>query len=232
MPSQGLTPAQFNVVHKASKILISKQEIDNVEKHMAVDIAAVFKGEPLTVMPVLKGGMSFGTHMMEHLDALECPHSMDYVHATRYANGLRGSKKVQWPRGKPDPKDIEGKNILLVEDLLEGGDTLQEIVNTLQAMNPKRIEVAVLFSKKDTRSENGLKEATYTGIKLEGKAFVYGRGLDLKQYGRGFGDLYEVNQEVLKQVLAAGRLVSFWRNRPPITEKTGAAKDTMGNSCN
>jgi hypoxanthine phosphoribosyltransferase len=126
---------------------------------------------------VLKGGVMFLTDLMRHL---EIPHSIDFLAISSYGQGVRESSG----RVRIDmdlSQDIAGKHILVVEDIIDSGYTMQYISSLLATRNPASIRICTLLSKPSRRQVD--LHLDYVGFEIPDK-FVFGYGLDLDEYFR------------------------------------------------
>jgi len=112
---------------------------------------------------------------------------VSYIHATRYADSLTGGS-IDW-LVRP-PKEIEGKTVLILDDILDQGITLREIVATCEAMKAKAVYTAVLFDKEIAKEKSY--SPNFIGLKVPNR-FVFGYGLDCKGLGRNLPHLYALD---------------------------------------
>ncbi len=127
------------------------------------------------------------------LERIDFPLELDYVHATRYTGKTRGGDIV-W-KNKPSTS-LKDRIILVIDDILDGGITLQEIVNFCQAEGAQKVYTAVLVDKKDVRLPGGLPKADFTGLYADNH-YLFGYGLDYKEYLRNAPGIYAISKEFL-----------------------------------
>lgn len=113
---------------------------------------------------------------------------LDYLHATRYRGSTTGGGLV-WRR-QPDARRIEGRHVLVIDDILDEGHTLVAIRNALESFAPASLKVAVLAEKIHDRRAPAA-QAEYIGLSLEDR-YVFGCGMDYKEYWRQLPAIYAV----------------------------------------
>jgi len=174
----------FQSILKASLILYSNQEIHNAIKNIAEDINNDIQSENLYVLTVMNGGMFFSSQLTPLLK-----HNIyhDYIHATRYGKETQGSK-VHWVK-EPD-EIIKGHNVLIIDDILDEGVTLLEIISKCKKIGAKNVFYAVLFNKLIDKKKDIL--PNHHSLNVPNK-FVFGFGLDYKGFGRSLLDLHVIN---------------------------------------
>lgn len=186
--SQILDPNHIKAVAKRATELHSAQAVDLALDRMASEISAQLHDSNPIVLCVMVGGI-IPTGML--LTRLDFPLQVDYVHATRYGDAFTG-QNLEWvvkPRAS-----LEGRVILVVDDILDGGLTLAGIVKYCYDAKASLVKTAVLVEKEVTRHEDAVQKADFTGVKVEDK-FVYGYGMDYKRYLRNAPGIYAVSGE-------------------------------------
>ncbi|CAM8333717.1 MULTISPECIES: hypoxanthine-guanine phosphoribosyltransferase [Candidatus Methylopumilus] len=167
-----------------SSVIYSEIEIKIVIQNIADQVNQTIKTDDLYVLCVMNGALIFAGQL---LPRLEKNIQYSYVHATRYASSLTGGP-IHW-LVKP-PIDIEGKTVLILDDILDEGITLREIAATCIAMKAKAIFTAVLFDKEIAKEKSYL--PNFIGLKVPNR-FVFGYGLDCKGLGRNLPHLYALD---------------------------------------
>ncbi|MBZ5527090.1 MAG: hypoxanthine phosphoribosyltransferase [Acidobacteriia bacterium] len=163
------------------RVLLSRSRIQKRIAALAREIRADFQDEPLHLVGVLKGAVFFLADLARYLPGKV---SMDFIAVSSYANGTKTSGQVRLT--KDLDTSIEGRNVLLVEDILDTGLTLQYLVRVLDQRRPKRLRVAVLLDKPERREVPV--SADYTGFKIPNE-FVVGYGLDYAERYRNLPDV-------------------------------------------
>ena len=167
-----------------SSVIYSEIEIKIVIQNIADQVNQTIKTDDLYVLCVMNGALIFAGQL---LPRLEKNIQYSYVHATRYASSLTGGP-IHW-LVKP-PIDIEGKTVLILDDILDEGITLREIAATCLAMKAKAIYTAVLFDKEIAKEKSYF--PNFIGLKVPNR-FVFGYGLDCKGLGRNLPHLYALD---------------------------------------
>jgi len=152
------------------KILISGWRIQRRIQALAKQIRRDFPDEPLHLVSVLKGGVFFLTDLARSI-AGEV--SFDFIAVSSYGKATRSSGQVRLTRDLDS--SIEGKAVILVEDILDTGMTLQYLLRLFQHRKPKHLRVAVLLDKPERRIAPV--HADYVGFSIPNE-FVVGYGLD------------------------------------------------------
>ena len=167
------------------EVMISKQEIDKRLDEMAAQINADFQGEPVEVVCVLKGGV---VTMVEVAKRLKMPVTMNYMDVSSYGDSTESRGHIKILRDLD--VDITGKNVLLVEDIIDSGRTLGKLRKLLLQRAPKNFKICTLLDKPDRRVTEVPVE--YIGFTIP-DAFVVGYGLDYAQKYRNLdfvGELF------------------------------------------
>ena len=152
------------------KILISGRRIQRRIQALAKQIRRDFPDEPLHLVSVLKGGVFFLTDLARSI-AGEV--SFDFIAVSSYGQGTRSSGQVRLTRDLDS--SIEGKTVIVVEDILDTGMTLDYLLKLFQQRKPKHLRVAVLLDKPERRIAPV--RADYLGFSIPNE-FVVGYGLD------------------------------------------------------
>ncbi len=172
-------------IAKVSNILISDKEISEAVKKIASQINRDCGGDELIVVGVLKGCFVF---MADLIKELECDTRICFMEASSYGNGTVSSGKLKIK--KDIEVDIADRNILIVEDIVDSGNTLSALKAHFEEKNPKSIKVAALLSKPSRRQVEI--EADYTGFVIEDK-FIVGYGLDYAEKFRNLPYIAEID---------------------------------------
>ena len=154
---------------KISKILISKEEIEAKVSEIADQINNDYRDKELIIIGILKGAFIVISDLAKNLSV---DVTFDFMSLKSY-EGLSSTGQIKID--KDLDTDITGKNILIVEDILDTGLTLSHLKNLLESRNPKSIEMLCIFVKKDVAKERV--EIKYKGFEI-GPEFVVGYGLD------------------------------------------------------
>ncbi len=157
--------------------MISAKAIAARVEELAADIAEHFRGtEKLVVVGLLRGSFVFIADLVREMDL---PLEVDFMEVSSYGDSMQSSREVRIVKDLRG--EIAGKDVLVVEDIVDTGYTLQHVKNILASREPKRLEVCALLDK-PTRREVAIR-ATWTGFEIPDE-FVVGYGIDYAQRNR------------------------------------------------
>ncbi|MCK4224455.1 MAG: hypoxanthine phosphoribosyltransferase [candidate division Zixibacteria bacterium] len=152
------------------KIIIGKRALKERVKELAHKISNDYKDKNPVLVGILKGSFIF---MADLVRELQIPHEVDFISVASYGSGKHASGVVRWL--KDLSINIEGKHVIIVEDIIDSGLTLNYIRNNLLTRNPKSLKIVTLLDKRRRRK---LKiSLRYVGFSIPNK-FVVGYGLD------------------------------------------------------
>ena len=155
-------------------VLISEKEIENRILEIADRINKDYEGEELTLICVLKGGVMF---MCDLAKRLNLNVRLDFMSVSSYGSETKSSGVVKIIKDLDD--SIDGKNVLVVEDIIDSGNTLSYLMDILKKRGPKSIKLCTLLDKPSRREKKDVL-VDYVCIEIEDK-FVVGYGLDYDQ---------------------------------------------------
>ncbi len=155
------------------KVLIEEDKVRERIREIAEKINADYAGEDLHVVCILKGGVFF---MCELVKYLTVPVTHDFMSVSSYGDGTVSTGRIKLIKDLDEP--IEGKNVLIVEDILDTGRTLHHLMALLQTRNPKSLRLCTLLDKPDRRVIDV--PVDYVGFQIP-DLFVVGYGLDYAQ---------------------------------------------------
>mgnify|MGYP001329808132 CR=1 FL=1 len=160
-----------------AEILIDEQTLQARIKEMGEEINRDYKGKDLLLICILRGGIVFLVDLMRQITV---PHQVDFMAVSSYGAGARqsgGSVRLSL-----DLKtDIRSKDILLVEDIVDSGNTIAYVLEFLKTRQPRSLKVCTLLDKEERR-ETSI-PIDYRGFSIPNK-FVFGYGLDLDEFYR------------------------------------------------
>ncbi len=164
---------------------------DNAAVQSAIDTMAIAINKQLQdknplVICVLTGGIIITSELLKRMDF---PLEVDYLHATRYGDEIVG-KDLKW-RAKP-AKSLQDRTVLIVDDILDRGHTLAQIIDYCDQQGAKETLSAVLVHKNHTM-EKGFEKADFTGLEVPDR-YVFGYGMDYKQYLRNATGIYAASE--------------------------------------
>ena len=160
-----------------AEILIDEQSLQIRIKELAEEISQDYKGKDLLLICILRGGIVFLVDLMRHITV---PHQVDFMAVSSYGAGARqsgGSVRLSL-----DLKtDIRGKDVLLIEDIVDSGNTIAYVLEFLQTRQPRSLKICTLLDKEERRETPV--NIHYRGFSIPNK-FVFGYGLDLDEFYR------------------------------------------------
>lgn len=164
---------------------IDHKEINNLVDKIAQKINSDYHGKTVHILIVLKGSIFFAADLMRKLTI---DHRIEVIKASSYGSGMNSSGRVKVYTDLPD---IEGKDVLIVEDIVDSGNTLKYLLEILRELSPNSIETATLLLKPEMLKYD-------LNIKYVGKTippeFVVGYGLDYDEQGRSLPDIYHLDK--------------------------------------
>ncbi|WP_376792280.1 hypoxanthine phosphoribosyltransferase [Thermoflexus sp.] len=168
------TSPRWGCEHLIERILIPADVLQRRIAELGEQISRDYVGKDLVLVCVLKGGVMFLTDLMRHITV---PHEVDFMAIASYGVGARQSTGVV--RILMDLQtNIEGRHVLIVEDIVDSGRTLDHILRLLWTRNPATLRVCALLDKK-ARREIAV-PLDYVGFEIP-NVFVFGYGLDLDE---------------------------------------------------
>ena len=170
--------------YKLGDVILSREEVAKRVKEVANEISRdAKKGEPLVIVGILTGAAFFLTDLVRELPE-DLDVRVDFMSVASYGDATESSGVV---RIFHDLKtNIEGKNVIVVEDIIDSGLTLSHLLSLLQNRNPKSLKVCVLLNKPERRKTEV--KVDYCGFTIPDK-FVVGYGLDCAGMWRHLKDI-------------------------------------------
>ncbi len=152
------------------KVLLTEDQLEQRIKELGAEITRDYQGKELVLAAVLRGSYVF---MADLTRAIDLPLTVDFMAVSSYGAGTVSSGQVEIKKDLSDP--IEGKNLLIIEDILDSGNTLYYLMDVLSARHPASIRICTLLDKPERRVKPI--KADYAGFVIP-DAFVVGYGLD------------------------------------------------------
>jgi len=169
------------MAHYIKSVFIPRDEIDKVVTHLAERISEDYKGKEIVMVGVLKGSFIF---LADLVRKIQVPVVLDFMSVSSYYGGTKSSGIVKII--KDMDVDIEDKHVIIVEDIVDSGLTLQHLKELLLTRNPASLRVCAAFDKPDRRKANIV--ADYIGMKIPDE-FIIGYGLDFDGKYRNLPDV-------------------------------------------
>jgi hypoxanthine phosphoribosyltransferase len=168
------------------KVLYSREEIRGKVSKLAEAISEDYRGRDVVLVGVLKGAFIF---MADLIRCLKIPCVVDFIRVASYGSGSVSSGQVVIR--KDIETDIEGKDVLIVEDIIDTGITLRFLVEKLKERRPRSLKVCAFLDKRARRKVEF--EADYVGFTME-DGFVVGYGLDFNEMSRFYPEVYVIEE--------------------------------------
>lgn len=154
---------------EVERVLITDEQLARRARQLAGEIERDFAGRELVVVALLNGTVMFLADLIRHI---ETPLRLDFIGVSSYGAGTESGELVFT---KELRLEVRGRDVLLVDDILDTGKTLSRVLKKIRALKPRRIRTCVLLDKKARRKEKV--EADYVGFAIP-DLFVVGYGLD------------------------------------------------------
>ena len=155
------------------RVLLNEEEVDRRIKEIAEQINKDYEGKAVHLICILKGGVFFTCELAKRLTV---PVTLDFMSVSSYGSGTESSGVVKIIKDLDQP--LEGKNVLIVEDIIDSGRTLAYLIDILHKRNPNSIHLCTLLDKPERRVADV--HVDYVGFDIPDE-FVVGYGLDYAQ---------------------------------------------------
>ena len=176
------------IYENVEKILISKEDLNKRIKEIGAQITKDFAGEEIIVIGVLKGSVLFMTDLIREIDL---PMDIDFMVVSSYGNDTESSGNVKII--KDINIDVANKNIIIVEDIIDTGYTMQNLKELFKVRDCKAFKICTLLDKKERRQVEI--NADYVGFSVPNE-FVVGYGLDFNGKYRNLEDIVVLKSEI------------------------------------
>ncbi|MEL7605994.1 MAG: hypoxanthine phosphoribosyltransferase [Sedimentibacter saalensis] len=170
------------------KILIAEDELQAKVKELGAKITEDYQGKDLLLVCVLKGAVLFVSDLMKRIDL---PLEIDFMAISSYGSNTQSSGVVRIL--KDLNQSIEGRNVLIVEDIIDSGLTLSYLAENLKSRGPESVEICTILDKPDRRTTS--LDIKYTGFQVPDE-FVVGYGLDYAEKYRNLPYIAVLKEEV------------------------------------
>ena len=160
------------------RVLLSEEEVAKRIKEMGDVISSDYEGRPLHLICILRGGVFFTCELAKRISL---PLTLDFMSVSSYGAGTVSSGIVKIVKDLDEP--IEGKDVLIVEDIIDSGNTLSYLIEVLKQRNPRSIELCTLLDKPE-----------YTCFTVPDQ-FIVGYGLDYDQKYRNLPYIGVIEQQ-------------------------------------
>ena len=181
-------PNTIKSVYEKSTCLFTTHEVEVALDKMAIKIHEKLHDQNPVLICVMVGGLVPLGNLLPRLDF---PLEVDYVHATRYNGDIRGGE-IRW-KVRPST-NLNGRTVLIVDDILDGGITLAAIISEIKALGAEQVFSAVLVDKYRKRDAEGLQHADFVGLQVEDH-YIFGYGMDYNEYLRNAPGIFVVHSD-------------------------------------
>ena len=165
-------------------LLLSREQIASLVQGLADQISKDYNGRELVMVCILKGAFMFLSDLVRYL---KIPVKIDFVRLASYGSGMKSSGNIEITKDIELP--IEGKDVLIIEDIIDSGHTLQFLQDRIILSNPRSVKICALLDKK-ARREVEMK-ADYLGIEVD-DVFIVGYGIDFNENYRHLPEIHYV----------------------------------------
>jgi hypoxanthine phosphoribosyltransferase len=169
-PSSRKVPAAWR--KEVDRVLIREEEIGKRVRTLAFQIARDYRGKDLVLVALLNGTVMFLADLIRHL---QIPLRLDFIGVSSYGTGTESGELVFT---KELRLDVKGRDVLLVDDILDTGKTLKRVSSTVRSLKPRSVKICVFLNKAARRIENVTPD--YFGFDIPDE-FVVGYGLDFAE---------------------------------------------------
>ena len=168
------------------KVLFSRDRIATEIKRLGQEISRDFQDQEIMLVGVLKGSFLFIADLIREI---EIPSVIDFVRLASYGSGTQTSGIIEFRKELEMP--IRDRNVIIVEDIVDSGYTLECLYNKLLLQNPRTLKICTLIDKRARREVEI--EADYIGISMD-DGFIIGYGLDHNEKYRNLPDIYLIEE--------------------------------------
>lgn len=172
------------MITRRKSVLYSKEEIRKRVEELALQISRDYEGKDLLLIGVLKGAFIF---MADLIRCMKIPSVVDFVRVASYGAGTESSGLIKITKDVEVP--LTGRDVLIVEDIVDSGITLDYLVKKLMECKPRSLKVCALIDKRRRRKVPF--EADYVGFTME-DGFIVGYGLDFNEMSRFHPEIYVI----------------------------------------
>lgn len=169
------------------RVLLSEEEVNQKISEIAEQISRDYEGKELHLICILKGGVFFTCELAKRITI---PVSLDFMSVSSYGDDTRSSGVVRIVKDLDEP--LAGKDVLIVEDIIDSGRTLSYLIEVLKQRGPKSIQLCTLLDKPERRVKKQV-QVQYTCFTIPDE-FVVGYGLDFAQKYRNLPYIGVVEQ--------------------------------------
>ena len=173
------------------KVLFTQEDIDGIVSRLGEQITRDYAGKDLVLIAVLRGAVVFMGDLMRKI---ELPTNIDFMAVSSYGAGTKSSGEVKVLKDLNAP--IAGKDVIIVEDIVDSGNTLSYLKRLLISRKPASVKICTLLDKPDRRKTDIVTD--YSGFIIPDE-FVVGYGLDYDENYRQYPEIYILSRSVYEK---------------------------------
>lgn len=155
------------------RVMITEEEVDAKIRELAAQITKDYEGKEVHLICILKGSIFFTCELAKRIDL---PVTLDFMSVSSYGDGTESTGRVKIVKDLDE--NIEGKDVIVIEDIIDTGRTLSHLMDVLKVRKPETLKLCTLLDKPSRRVVNV--DVDYTGFEIPDE-FVVGYGLDFAQ---------------------------------------------------
>ena len=163
---------------------LSREQIESIVRDLADRISKDYDKREVVLICILKGAFMFLSDLVRHL---RMPLQIDFVRLASYGSAMKSTGKIEITKDVEIP--LEGKDVLIIEDIIDSGRTLLFLKERVSLANPRSVKICALLDKKARREVNI--DGDYIGKEIE-DVFIVGYGIDFKEAYRNLPEIYYV----------------------------------------
>lgn len=175
----------ITVKDKQFRPYIPRIEIDGINDRLAAELSRDYAGRDLVACPILTGAYMFAADLLRRLTI---PCEVSFVRYASYS-GMTSTGQVRCML--PFPPNVEGRDVLIVEDVVDSGFSMRHMIDAVMALHPRSVKICTLFFKPE--AFKGDYKVDYIGREI-GNEFIVGYGLDYDEYGRTLPEVYVLSE--------------------------------------
>jgi hypoxanthine phosphoribosyltransferase len=173
----------IKIKDKLFKLSITAEQINSAVRDIATKINEEYEGKDPVFLVILNGAFMFASDLFKELN-IQC--EVSFVKLASYA-GIKSTEVVKTIIGLNE--DIRGKSIIIVEDIVDTGNTIEDITDSLAKLGPENVKICTMLFKPGAYKKNI--KIDYVGVEIPND-FIVGHGLDYDGFGRNLTDIYKI----------------------------------------
>ncbi len=173
----------MKVKDKDFEIFIPEEDIDKIVRRLADEVSKDYEGKDIVACPILTGSFMFASDLVRRFTV---PCEVCFVRYASYS-GMSSTGEVKCML--PFPPELEGRDVLIIEDVVDSGFSMKRMLQSVWALKPRSVRICTLFFKPN--AFKGDYKVDYVGREI-GNEFIVGYGLDYDEQGRTLKDVYVV----------------------------------------